>query len=295
MSWKKRQVGTSIKAGWAAHGNKIMGITILALVGLTIFGFASLTTPPPENEGGPFEAIAWDGGRGIKLPAASFDWDLYGIKGTNLNDFGEFDLLVSGTSLSDLGASDFDTDYDTFVVKASGEVQKSWWDTDDPMVENIDTKYDHLYYARWFVLTTTGNNYLIFYETASAAGFIVIDTAEVTPITAAPIADQTNFTVIAFVNGSQPFARYVVGPNFANENNDMPEFILDFSAAVDLSDINCQGATKSRENNTAIKFTFGVLSATPSVFKFIWDDDAPTINIDTIYMMFGDTKLAKLV
>jgi hypothetical protein len=145
------------------------------------------------------------------------------------------------------------------------------------------------------VLKTTGNNYLIFYETASAAGFIAIDTAKVTTITAAPIADQKNFTVIAFVNGSQPYARYVVGPNFEAEGNDMPEFILDFSTVIDLSDINCQGATKSRENDTAIKFTFGVLSATPSIFKFIWDDDAPATNIDSIYMMFGDAKLAKLV
>ena len=215
------------------------------------------------------------------------------LKARILTDFGSYDLLDSGTSLADIGENDLDEDYDTFIVKASGSVEAAWWDVDEPMVEDIDTKYDHEYYARWFVLGA-GKNYLILYETPSAAGFSIIDSEKVEAITAAPIAAQTNFTIVAFTNMSQPFGRYVTGPNYENENNDQPEIVLTFDSYVSMSVITCQGATKIRVNDTAIRFTFGVLSSTPSVFKFVWDDSATTENIDVIALRFGDDKLAQI-
>ena len=77
----------NLKNSWKAHGGKIMAITIVGLVILTIIGFASLTTPPPDEGTGEFEVLAWDGGRGMELPAQNFDWELYGVEGTDSNRF----------------------------------------------------------------------------------------------------------------------------------------------------------------------------------------------------------------
>jgi hypothetical protein len=285
-AWRKKHKGQILTIGLVA------ALVTIGVIGIAAFSgsFSGLTNAPTAGE---FDVIAWDGGRGIELPASSFSWTLYGVKGNDLTDFASFDVLTTGTSLADLGVSKLDTDYDQFVVAATGSVAKSWWDSGEPKIEPIDETYDHAYYNRWFVLNPSDVNYLIFYETPSETGLVVLDSQTIAPATA-PVGGKTNLTLIVGTNSSQPFARYVTGANYADEANDAPTFEVNFNYAVALSDVSMNGATQTRINSTAIRFTFGVLSTTPSFYSLMWRADllVTTEAIDQIYLTFGGTTLA---
>lgn len=263
---------------------------LFTLIGI---GFSGLTNVPVAT--GEFDVLAWDGGRGVELPSGSFNWTLYGVEGNDLTDFATYDVLTTGTSLADISTSDLDTDYDQFVLKANGKVLKSWWDEDEdePKIEQIDTTYDHSYYVRWFVLNSANVNYLVFYETASFTALIVADRNNGT-IISGPIVAKQNVTIVTWTNMSQPFARYATGANYANEENDAPNFVVVFNETVSVNSVFMNGASKSRVNDTAIRFTFGVLSSTPSVFSLMWDTDviAKSSKIISITEEFGDEILA---
>jgi len=274
----------------------IIGIVVVIALVVAVPGL----TNPPGDDGttGAFDVIAWDGGRGIELPASSFTYTLYGVEGNDLTDFAMYDVLgtPASTGLGSIDKNDLDTDYDQFVVKASGLVVKADWDQDDPKVEPIDETYDHGYYERWFVLNGADVNYLVFYETPNAVGLNVLDTATFAAVTA-PIVAKMNITIIVASNGERVFARYVTGANYANENNDAPEFVITFANDVALSDVLMNGATKTRVDEKTLRFTFGVLSTTPSFFSLKWRDDlvAGSNSITQIKVGFGSTVLDTLV
>lgn len=287
-------MGLRRKDFWKKNRNTVLigGGLLAALIVVAVIAFAGVTNPPPPPST-EFDVIAWDGGRGIELPAGSFTFTLYGVEGTNLNDFGMFDQLDTGTSLGDISKSDLDTDYDQWVVKVSGDVEADWWDVDEPKVDEIDTTYDHLYYERWFVLNKEAINYLVFYEEASTHDFVIIK-QDTFLATTCPIVSKTNVTIVAGTNKSQPYARFVTGPNYANEELDQPYFIVKCNETVSLNELIMSGTTKSRISDTEIKFTFGVLSNIPAYFDLNFGDDvvAGDFSITDIDMYFGETLLA---
>lgn len=283
--WKKNKTAVVISLG------------LIALLGVFAYiAFAGLAAPPTPGPTGEFDVIGWDGSRGLELPGDSFDYTLYGVTGNDLSDFGNFEVVESGTSLGDISLSDLDpADYDNWVVKADGQVAADWWDVDDPGVEDVDTTYDHNYYARWFVISRDTTNYLIFYEQPSTANFSLMNSQTAGAITM-PIVGKTNVTIIAFTNMTQTHARYVTGPNYENEDNDQPSIILVFNKTVSLNWITINGATKTRVNDTAIRFSFGVLSSTPTFFNMMWGDDADRfIRVNQVSLKFGDSLLASKV
>lgn len=258
--------------------------------GLKSFFGGSTVTPPGE-----FDVLAWDSPRNLKLPSNAFNYTLWGVTGTDLTDFGNFDELDTGDSLSDISAADLDPDYDRWVLRAAGKVEADWWDPDDAaVIQDEDTLYDHYYYNRYFVLSKTSVNTLMFYETPTDGNFIAVYSENFTVVDMTKgISAPINTTLFAGTNASQKFAKYVAGENYENEAADQPTWIITTNTTISMSWLSMQGCVKSRVNDTALKFTFGVLGPVPSVFNLIWNNnDAEDIEIASIQLLFGDKLIA---
>jgi len=266
---------------------KVFTIGMMILLGVvgvgTYFGMRASTVALPGTTG--FSVEARDGPRDLKLPSASFNWTLWGVEGSNLNDFGQYTELATGDSLADIKASDLDTSYTQWVVKAEGVVKAADWNTDDaPVIKAIDEKYDHAYYARFFVIDSSTLNTFVFYETPSSGSFQIMNDQSFQVINmAGGVVAQTNATLIAAMNASQPYAKYVTGANYKDETQDSPYWLVTFNDTVALNYVSISGTTKTRVDDMNIKFTFDILGSVPSVFNLVWGKDAPkTVQIDTI-------------
>jgi hypothetical protein len=300
---RKKGKSTSSVGHW--FGGNWKWLVPLAVVGIlvgsfwgpissTVIGwFGGSTAPPPPT--GQFSVVAWDAPRNLALPEDSFNYTLWGVTGNDLTDFGNFDELDASDSLGDLRVADLDTDYDHWVLRAAGCVVAGDWDTDDAaVIDEIDTTYDHYYYDRYFVLSATSKNTLMFYETPSDGNFQVVDSQSFDAITNMHlIVAQRNVTLFAGTNMSQPFAKYVSGENYPNETPDTPAWIVTANTTISMSWLSMNGAVKTRINDTALKFTFGVLGPVPSMFNLIWNNnDAADILINSIQLVWSDATIA---
>jgi hypothetical protein len=279
-----------------------LGIVLGLLVGFwspitgyigSLFG-GSTVTPPPTGQ---FDIVAWDGPRNLELPNNAFNYTLWGVTGNDLKDFGTFDELAAGDSLSDISAADLDTQYDHWVLRAAGMVEADWWDVDDAVViDAIDETYNHYYYDRYFVLSKTSKNTLMFYETPSDADFIIVNSQTFAAVNmASNISAPVNVTIFAGTNQSQRFAKYVSGENYPNEEPDTPTWIVTLDDPVSMSWLSMSGAVKTRVNDTALKFTFGVLGPVPSMFNLVWNNaDAKDagVSIISIQLLWSGTTLS---
>lgn len=262
----------------------------IAVVAVALLGIWIFTPPAPASTlgTGQFSIELVDGKTADVLNNNDFDYVLWGVDDDPL-DFVGYTEIESASGVGSVGAGDLDG-YDFYIIRVNGTVTEDFYD---------DGGADRTYYNRYFILTEDVKNSLTVYQEPSAAGFGLfnLETFAVLDLPTANVTYATNFTIIASGNSSQvgsAHAAYVEGPNYENEVDDAPNFVIQANDTFALSDLSISGCEKSRVNSTSIRYSFIEIGPIPTAFYAKWSGDAvlaEDLEIITVQMNFGDTEL----
>jgi len=210
----------------------------------------------------------------------------------DLNDPVDFTVLVSYSGEFNMTPTDWENKTKAFMVlQLNGTVEH-----DDDLFGEANDVGNRTYGNRQFVISANTANTLVMYVTPSAAGIVVMDTADLSVVDfdgGDEIETDQNVTILIGINGSETWAAYVAYFDFLNGANVPVVIQVTFNATVALGDFNIQGATKRRQSTTILCFdvTSGRLDSSVQELRASWGAAAADIAITGMDLLFGETSI----
>ena len=300
---KATQSNRGGKAGWWGNQKSWVRtlIVVLLIIGLTLgvlgaliwSGVIKLSIAPGTPTPAGYGVTISDGALNVELDGTSFDYDLYG---TNESTWSDFDLLQTGTDITDISAADMlnpsnDNTYTTFWVRYNGTQLH-----DDDIYGAAHDRGARTYGERWASLDPTTANDLVAYETPNVVVMYAFDSDTMalltTPFTA-QVPVGTNITIIVGTNASQPEAMYV--PYYDPSIDDTIQMHISavFNDTIVRGDFEIASTSGTVAIDTIV-YDLGSIMPGTTILAGKWS--GPTITglaalLDSLELLWGTTTL----
>lgn len=230
--------------------------------------------PPATTVTTSFEIVVKDGKSFATLPNDDFDYTLYGLViGGDPEDFLDWDVIESGTTLDGIKNADLDTsEFSAFYMCINGTISEAEFD---------DGLGDRTYNERWAPIYPNYRNVVNVYWQPSTAFFSCFnkETGAYITLASTNITCATNFTILVGTNASQPTAVYRYQYDLEEMAYIRPELVIACNTTMLSKTLSIPGTTKTKLNDTAYSYGFDEIGAIPRYVVASWDDAAADIEV----------------